>query len=275
MNRICTGNFLAHWPEAMLVDCFVTSPDYNIGVAYPGKKSSKALKWEAYLEFTCAWALKASQMAASGCSLFLNFGYTPSEPMKPFEVVRAIESVPDGWKVQNVIHWVKSITVDEHWMGSTYRSYGHFKPINSKTLVNGLHEYVFHFRRACDTPVELDRLAVGVPYQDQSNVKRWKGTEGKNLRCRGNVWYIPYETIQSRKEDRGGHPAVFPVALAEQCMKLHGVGKIRLACDPFVGTGSSAVAAANLGVDFVGYEIRSEIAAYARKRLLEAGVKHG
>jgi site-specific DNA-methyltransferase (adenine-specific) len=36
---------------------------------------------------------------------------------------------------------------------------------------------------------------------------------------------------------------------------LHGLKRLRLAADPFLGLGSSAVACATLGVDFVGIEL--------------------
>ena len=99
----------------------------------------------------------------------------------------------------------------------------------------------------------LDRKAVGVPYQDESNIARWRAGAG-NLRCRGNAWFIPYETIQSRDKDRP-HPATFPPRLPEYCFKLHGLSRVKLAMDPFLGLGSSAIAAARLGLDFIGVEI--------------------
>ena len=74
------------------------------------------------------------------------------------------------------------------------------------------------------------------------------------MRCRGNTWFIPYETIQSRDKDRP-HPATFPPKLPEMCLRLHGLGRTRLVVDPFLGLGATAVACARLGVDFVGIEI--------------------
>ena len=103
----------------------------------------------------------------------------------------------------------------------------------------------------CRTP--LDRRSIGVQYQDASNIARWR-SGGVNRRCRGNAWFIPYDTIKFRDRDRP-HPATFPPRLAEYCMRLHGVDRIRRAMDPFLGLGSSAVAAARLDVDFVGVEI--------------------
>jgi len=41
----------------------------------------------------------------------------------------------------------------------------------------------------------------------------------------------------------------------EFCFKLHGLQRIKLAMDPFLGLGSTAVAAATIGFDFVGIEM--------------------
>ncbi len=128
---------------------------------------------------------------------------------------------------------------------------GHYKPINSDRFLNECHEFIFHFSPAGRTP--LSRRAIGVPYQDKSNVSRWAAA-GDDLRCRGNTWFIPYRTIQNRRRDRP-HPATFPPKLPRQCLKVHGVDRVQLAMDPFLGLGSTAVACANLGVSFLGCEI--------------------
>ena len=117
--------------------------------------------------------------------------------------------------------------------------------------MNDCHEYIFHFSPGGKN--RLDRRAVGVPYQDPSNIKRW-AKAGQGLRCRGNTWFIPYETIQSRDRDRP-HPASFPPKVPEQCIRLHGLARTETVLDPFLGLGSSAVAAAKLGRNFVGIEM--------------------
>ncbi|PYL50835.1 MAG: hypothetical protein DMF32_03045 [Verrucomicrobia bacterium] len=145
------------------------------------------------------------------------------------------------------------------------KTYGHFKPINSKRFLNDCHEYIFHFTKS--GRVEIDRLGLGVPYQDKSNIARWSHTRGSDLRCRGNTWFIPYETIQSREKERP-HPATFPVQLAEWCIKLHGVSRIETMLDPFLGIGNSAVAALRCGVKkFIGFEIDEAYLAEAKRRL--------
>jgi len=53
------------------------------------------------------------------------------------------------------------------------------------------------------------------------------------------------------------------------CLKLHGVEKINLALDPFMGIGSTAIACKKLNVDFIGFEIDKSYVDIARKRLSE------
>jgi site-specific DNA-methyltransferase (adenine-specific) len=159
-------------------------------------------------------------------------------------------------QLQNLIHWIKSISIEAEAAGARSGltgdlSVGHYKPINSNRFLNDCHEFVFHFSHAARTP--LDRLALGVKYQDASNVTRWQHAGG-GRRCRGNTWFIPYETIQSRDRDRP-HPATFPPKLPEYCIRLHGLARTRVVMDPFLGLGSTAVAAARLRVGFVGIEL--------------------
>jgi site-specific DNA-methyltransferase (adenine-specific) len=200
-------------------------------------------------------------------SFFLNVGGPPSDPWLPWDVAR---EVGRGLVLQNVIHWVKSIVIERALAGRDAPlrgdlAVGHYKPVGSPRFLHGSHEYVFHFTHRGDVP--LDRLAVGVPYQDKSNVGRWRAT-ARDLRCRGNTWFLPYRTIRRRATDRP-HPASFPPELPERCLRLHGLARVRLAADPFVGIGSSAVAAARLGLGFAGFDLDDGYLAEAERRVRE------
>jgi site-specific DNA-methyltransferase (adenine-specific) len=239
-------------------DLVVTSPPYNLGVRY--RKYSDRQDRRSYLEWCEKWAAEVRRVLKSTGSFFLNIGSAPSNPMLPHEIVLVLH---DFFVLQNTIHWIKSITIEDRY--GDVRSYGHFKPISSRRFLNDCHEYIFHFTKS--GRVEIDRLALGVPYQDKSNIARWSHTRGSDLRCRGNTWFIPYQTIQSREKERP-HPATFPVQLAEWCIKLHGVSRVHTMLDPFLGIGNSAVAAQRCGVKkFIGFEIDETYLAEARRRI--------
>lgn len=244
--------------KADSVDVVMTSPPYNLGTKYHVYDDS--IGREKYLRWIREWGQEVQRVLHAQGSLFLNIGGKPSQPMVPIEVA---ETLHDLFQVQNVIHWVKSISIDRENVGSKLKlqqdiSVGHYKPINSHRFVNDCHEYIFHLTKRGDVP--LDRLAVGVEYQDKSNVRRWNGSgPGLDLRCRGNTWFVPYDTIQHRDSQRP-HPAAFPPKIPEMCIRLHGVQRTGLVMDPFFGIGNTAVACVNLGVDFVGFEIDPEYA---------------
>ncbi len=240
------------------IDLVVTSPPYNLRIEY-GKYSDRQDR-QSYLKWCQKWAAQVRRVLKSSGSFFLNIGSAPSSPMLPHEMVLELR---DTFVLQNVIHWIKSITIEDR--EGDVRSYGHFKPISSKRFLNDCHEYIFHFTKT--GRVEIDRLALGVPYQDKSNISRWRHTRGSDLRCRGNTWFIPYETIQSRVKERP-HPATFPVQLAEWCVKLHGVSRVQTMLDPFLGIGNSAIAAQRCGVKkFIGFEIDETYLAEAKRRI--------
>ena len=240
------------------VDLVVTSPPYNLGVRY--KKYSDRQDRQSYLGWCTKWAAQIRRILKSTGSFFLNIGAAPSNPMLPHEI--AIE-LRDVFVLQNAIHWIKAITIEDQ--RGEVRSHGHFKPISSKRFLNDCHEYIFHF--TIDGKIDIDRLALGVPYQDKSNIARWRHTRGSDLRCRGNTWFIPYQTIQSRAKERP-HPATFPVQLAEWCIKLHGVSRVQTMLDPFLGIGNSAIAAQRSGVKkFIGFEIDESYLAEAKRRV--------
>ena len=247
------------------VDVIVTSPPYNLGIKY--SKYDDSIPRDEYLEWTRSWLTAARRALSSRGSLFLNVAGMPTDPWGPFEVLFAARGI---FELQNVIHWVKSIHIPQESVGKygilqDDLTVGHYKPINSPRFLNDCHEYVFHLTK--DGQVPVDRLALGVPYQDKSNVARWQKS-GAGLHCRGNTWFVPYQTIKSRDKQRP-HPASYPAELADMCIRLHGTDKCDLVLDPFLGIGTTAVAAVWNGADCVGFEIDEGYMAEACRRVEE------
>jgi len=243
--------------KAKSIDLVVTSPPYNLGIRYG--TFSDTVDRKSYLDWSETWAAQIHRVLRPNGSFFLNVGAAPSNPLLPHELILRLRKF---FVLQNTIHWIKAITLPNEDGGEMSR--GHFKPINSARFLNDCHEYVFHLTLEGKTP--LDRLALGVPYADKSNIARWRHTRGSDLRCRGNTWFVPYETIQRREKERP-HPATFPVQLAVNCIQLHGLTRTKRMLDPFLGIGNSAVAARRLGLtSFVGFEIDDDYLREAKRR---------
>jgi len=243
-------DILARFPPGSL-DAVVTSPPYNLGIRY--RTYDDTMPRSRYLDWTGQWIGLAARALAEDGSLFLNVGSKPTDPWTALDVAQAARP---HLRLQNTIHWIKSIAIEKALAGAGAKleedlAVGHYKPINSRRFLHDCHEFVFHFTPTGETP--LRRQAIGVKYQDKSNVARWRSA-ANDLRCRGNTWFIPYETIQNREKDRP-HPATFPPRLPEMCLLLHGTDRITTVADPFLGLGSTAVACAQLGLNFVGVEM--------------------
>jgi site-specific DNA-methyltransferase (adenine-specific) len=235
------------------VDVIVTSPPYNIGTDYNSHHDN--LPFADYLDWMEAVGRECRRVLREDGSFFFNIGDRPSDELRSLQVAERIKAA--GFTLQNTIHWIKSIAAPEEGVNM-----GHYKPVNSDRYLNNAQEYIFHF-----TPtgaVKLDKLAIGVPYGDKSNIGRWKSAT-RDLRDRGNTWFIPYETVTGAKP----HPAAFPDKLPEMCIKLHGLRQEPplLVLDPFMGTGTTAVAARRLGCRYVGFELDPSYVRIARERL--------
>jgi site-specific DNA-methyltransferase (adenine-specific) len=216
------------WKE---LDLVVTSPPYKDEDNYT----------DDLMEDMGAWAwdhLKDDTL------FFINFGHLANFKSRPFRVAMMMEDMGFNWI--DTITWTKN----------------HFRPLQGNKRVNNLTEFIFMMGKG---KPEIDRLAIGVPYADKSNATRWKAAGGVDKRCRGNVWDIKYETVVNKAQKL--HNDRFPLDLPKFCIKLAGLEAGDVVGDPFSGSGTTAVACKEEGVDFLGTEIDKEHFDTAIKRL--------
>ena len=250
-QALLTGDCLQLIPtlEAGSVDVVVTSPPYNLDLRYASYQDS--LPEQAYLDWLVSVAAALRGVLKPEGSFFLNISGSSSRPWLPFELIVRLRPL---FVLQNHIAWIKSIATPGD-------SIGHYKPVGGARFLNHAHEHIFHLTLTGSVP--LDRLAIGVPFKDKSNIAR-RG-HARDLRCRGNTWFIPYDTVQSRAQ-KWHHPGTFPVDLPRWCIRLHGQPD-PLVLDPFVGTGTTLVAAHREGARGIGIDMDPAYIAIARERL--------
>lgn len=254
------------------VNIVITSPPYNIGIKYYKYKDKKPR--DQYLGWLHDIFEEVKRVMTDDGHFFLNVGYTNKDPWIAMEVAMALK---DLFVLQNNITWVKSISISDKAEGS----YGHFKPINSDRYINITNESLFHFTKTDD--IKIERTAVGVPYKWKCNlidrktgkpkISKKTGELMENKRCKGNTWFIPYETISS-KSQRGAHPAVFPEKLVEHCIKISGI-KQGVVLDPFVGSGTTVIVAKKmtqrksspLKLSGIGIDIDEKYIAYCKETI--------
>jgi site-specific DNA-methyltransferase (adenine-specific) len=227
----------------------VTSPPYNLNLRYATYQDR--LGEQDYLDWMVRVCGEVRRVLAPAGSFFLNISGANSRPWLPFELIVRLREM---FVLQNHITWIKSIVTEKE-------SVGHYKPMGGQRFLNHNHEHIFHLTHSGN--VKLDRLAIGVPFKDKSNIAR-RG-HARDLRCRGNTWFIPYRTIQTKAE-KFNHPGTFPVDLPRWCIRLHGKAGATV-LDPFMGTGTTLVAAELEGAAGTGIELDEAYIETATKRL--------
>lgn len=158
---------------------------------------------------------------------FVNFGHLAEDKFRPFRVCQILMEI--GFKLNETIVWEKN----------------QYRPLQGKKRLNNVSEFIFMLYKG-EMP-DLDRMSIGIPHKDPSNIKRF----GNPLKCSSNVWHFGYETIQKSSDKL--HPDRFALELPLRCLKLSGL-KNGLVLDPFCGSGTTGVAANQLNLDFVGIE---------------------
>jgi len=86
------------------------------------------------------------------------------------------------------------------------------------------------------------------------------------LKSQVGIWEFPYEKRDIR--DKNIHPAVFPIGLPAQCIKLF-THQGELVIDPFVGIGTTLLAARDLNRNAVGFDLKTEYIETAKARLAQ------
>ena len=252
-HRLLCGDCLALLPEmeAGSVDVVVTSPPYNLGIAY-GRYRDTRQEGE-YLDWMADVAAALKRVMRRDASFFLNISGSPLQPWLPFELIVRLRRL---FVMQNHIVWVKAIATAND-------AVGHYKPVGGTRFLNRNHEHLFHLTLTGD--VALDRLSVGVPFKHKSNIAR--RSHAQDLRCRGDTWFVPYDTVQKRA-DKYDHPGTFPLALPRWCIRLHGRTN-PVVLDPFSGVGTTVLAAALEGGTGIGIDVDPVYVETARARLAQ------
>lgn len=231
------------------IDVVITSPPYFIPHLTYNKFKISGTRQD-YLDWCNTWLVEVKRILKPQGALFLNVGSTCRDPWISTDVAYVARN---HLVLQNKILWVKAVSLEN-------KSHGHFKPITSNRFLNHLYEDLYHFTK--DGNLVLDKLAIGVPFEEKYNLERWNND--KDLRCRGDVWYIPYETIRGREKVKN-HPAIFPEKLVEWCLKVHGLPNIKNVLDPFSGIGTTGKVCKKFNLDFIGIDLDSDYVDFARK----------
>jgi DNA modification methylase len=134
-------------------------------------------------------------------------------------------------------------------------------PVASKRRFCNKHEWLIHLAKTDDYFFDKDPVREPHSHYAAKDKRKWKWNV--NGKCPGNVWDIPAYRVAGKRKF---HVAAFPIELAERVVKCWSpVGGVVL--DPFVGSGTTTLAAKNLGRQWLGFELSVTNVEIARKRM--------
>jgi len=242
----CTDSLSAldHLPEHAL-SLTVTSPPYNIGKEY-----EQVVEHENYLDWCEQWIRKVHRCTSPNGAFWLNVGY--------FDWPGRAKALPIAYCLWHRIPFFLLQEVIWYY-GAGVSTKKMLCPRNEKFLfyVKDDQTYTFNLDAIRDPDVK---------YPTQKKNGKFKCNPlGKNP---GDVWYIPKVTSGRGRasKERTSHPAQFPLAVIDRIVKLSSEPG-DLVMDPFMGSGTTALACARNGRKFLGFEIRKDYCQIAVDRL--------
>lgn len=230
----------------------VTSPPYNIGKEYERRTSI-----ELYIEQQVATIAEAARVLHPKGSICWQVGnHVDDGEIFPLDVVLYPLFKNHGLKLRNRIVW----------------TFGH--GLHCQRRFSGRHETILWFTKSDDYTFNLDPVRIPSKYPEKKHFKGPKRGQmsgnplGKNPT---DVWEIP--NVKANHVEKTAHPCQFPVGLVERLvLGLTNSGDNVL--DPFMGVGSSAIAALKNGRNAYGCDVMEEYVDIALERVsqLEQGV---
>ncbi len=223
----------------------ITSPPYNIGKEY-----EQPLSLDEYIAWSSEWLARVYEVTQRNGALWLNLGYVavPGEG----------RAIPLPYLLWNKTEFfLQQELVWQYGAGVSAKRY--LSPRNEKVLWFVKSEKDYYF--------DLDSIRdPNVKYPNSKKEGRLRYNPlGKNP---GDVWYIPKVTSGKNRssKERTPHPAQFPEELIKRLMKCSSrPGETVL--DPFMGSGTTGVVAAQLGRQCVGIELRQDYLEIAAARI--------
>lgn len=228
------------------VDLVLTSPPYCIGKHY-----DVSTRVDEFVGLIHAVMKEIVRVTARGGSICWQVGY---------HVKKNITLPLDYLVYEAALHYS-----DLQLRNRIIWTFGH--GAHSTRRFSGRHEIVLWFSKGDKYLFDLDAVRVRQKYPGKLHYKGAKkghpsgNPKGKNP---SDVWQIP--NVKANHVEKTEHPCQFPVALARRLTSaLTPDGGI--VCDPFMGSGSTAIAALSLGRRFVGAEIDRRYYRVALRRI--------
>ncbi len=224
--------------ESNSIDLIVTSPPYNVDIKYNSHNDD--ISYSDYLDFTRSWLSRCFDFMKDDGRFCLNIPLDKNKGgQQSVGADITVIAKQIGFKYHSTIVWnegnISRRTAWGSWMSASA-------------------PYVI-------APVEL----IVILYK-----KRWRKTSGSGISDMTKEEFMNWTkgiwTFSGESKKKIGHPAPFPVELPRRCIKLFSfVGDTVL--DPFLGSGTTLIAAKILNRKGIGIEIDSQYCDLSKERI--------
>jgi site-specific DNA-methyltransferase (adenine-specific) len=224
-----------------LPDCsthlMITSPPYNVSKEYDQDLTLR--EYRNLLKDVFKEVHRVLVPGGRACINVANVGRKPYIPMHSY-VIQDLLSSDLGFLMRGEVIWNKAAS------SGTSTAWGSWKSARNPTL-RDVHEYILVFSK--DT---FSRI----PSNKRSTISK-----EEFLTLTKSIWTFPTESAQ-----KIGHPAPFPVELPQRLIQLYTFEQ-DVVLDPFIGSGTTAIACLKTGRHFVGYDDNEKYVKLAKRRI--------
>jgi len=225
------------------IHLMVTSPPYNVGKLY-----DKELTLEEYRGFLSNVWKEVYRVLVPGGRVCINVANLGRKPYIPLHAFIIEDMYKLGFLMRGEIIWNKGAAVSSSIAWGTYLS-------AKNPVLRDAHEYILVFSK--------ETFTRGIKENMKSTL-----TKEEFIELTKSIW-----SFNAESATRVGHPAPFPVELPLRCIKLY-TFEGETVLDPFIGSGTTALAALLLNRHYIGYDVSKEYIELAQKRIKEVEDKN-
>ncbi|WP_457641814.1 DNA-methyltransferase [Persephonella sp.] len=219
------------------VHLIITSPPYNVGKEY-----DENLSLEEYRDFLKRVFSECFRVLVDGGRICINIANIGRKPYIPLHAFIIQDMLDIGYLMRGEIIWDKG-------NNGVSTAWGSWKSASNPVL-RDVHEYILVFQKGS--------------FKRERKNKEDTISKEEFLEFTKSIWSFKPESAK-----KVGHPAPFPIELPKRCIQLYSF-KEDVILDPFCGSGTTCLAAKQLGRYYIGYDIKEEYCKIAQKRLSEA-----
>jgi site-specific DNA-methyltransferase (adenine-specific) len=224
----------------------ITSPPYNVSKEYDDD-----LSLQEYLDLLRNAFSETYRVLVNGGRVCINVANLGRKPYIPLSDYVSKMMIDLGFNMRGEIIWNKASSASPSTAGGSWQSAGN-------PTLRDIHEYILVFSKG-----EYKRERT----KEEKEIKKDTITREQFMEWTKSVWIMNAESAR-----RVGHPAPFPIELPYRLIQLYSfTGDIVL--DPFMGRGTTAIAALNSERNYVGYDTNSDYIELANQRIKKATEK--